>query len=298
MGSQQDRSHVRPLVRVGAMVGSPVEENPIDLLFNRCYEQAGVPVHFMKFHVERAEHLGDCVRGARALGFAFMGVTVPYKRAVIPHLDEIAPDSRGIGAINVVEFVGDDRRGVGHNTDGSALATSIEQVTTIAGRRICVLGAGGAARGVGAELARRGARSIAVAARDPAEGEPVAEMIRGRGPDGFEATFVPWGEVLSVPDGTEVVVNATPVGAAPQLGELALDWASLGRAGVAVDVVTGPRQTGFLQRAHDMGLITVDGVDMLVDIVHGTLQTMGADLGRDEVDEHARALAGDPVARP
>ncbi|MGI9556582.1 MAG: shikimate dehydrogenase family protein [Solirubrobacterales bacterium] len=278
------------------MIGNPVEENPIDLLFNRFYERYEIPLHFMKIRVDRPEKLGDALRGARDLGFAFSGITVPYKTSVEEHLDEVDPGSRGIGAINFVEFVGEERRMVGRNTDGEALATSIELKAPIAGQRICILGAGGAARGVGAELARRGARSITVISLNPGRGEQVTEMLRGFGAEGFEAAYVRWQGDAQIPDGTDMVINATPVGAAQGLDELDLDWDSLSAASVAVDVITGPRRTGFMTRAHDLGLTTVDGVDMLIDIVHVDMQHRDIDVAREDVAEYARELAGAPVS--
>ncbi len=278
------------------MIGNPVEENPIDLLFSHFYERFEVPVRFIKVHLVSAEALGECLRGAQAMGYAYVGITVPYKTVVAEHLDEIDPRSRGIGAINLVEFLGEDRRMVGRNTDGEALARAIGLNAEIAGSRICILGAGGAARGIGAELARQGARSITITAMDPAQGEPVAGMVRGFGGDVFEGLFLHWSEAVAIPDGTDIVINATPVGSAPALDELDLEWDSLSRAGVAVDVITGPRRTAFTVRAHEMGLLTVDGVDMLVAIVHSDLRERGIDIGWREVEGYARELTGEPAS--
>jgi shikimate dehydrogenase len=298
VSDQPDPARTLPLVRPVTMIGNPVEENPIDLLFNRFYEHLEVPLHFLKSHVDGPEQLGECLRGAGALGFSYVCITVPYKEAIIEHLDEIASESRGIGAINFVDFVGDDRRTVGVNTDGPALAGSIEIKAEIEGARICILGAGGAARGVGAELARRGARSIALGAIELRQGEAVAEMLRGFGSEGsgFESSVLDWQGELTIPEGTDIVINATPVGAAPELDELALDWDSLAHARVAVDVITGPRCTGFLARADGLGLTTVDGIDMLVDIVHVDLGRRDFDVAREEIDDYARELTGEPVA--
>ncbi len=292
---QPDSRGLFPLVRILPMVGNPVEENPIDLLFNRFFDQEGAPYRLIKFRVESAEDLGTCVEGARKMGFAGMAFTVPYKMAAIPHCDEIAESSRGIGAINFITFEGPERRAVGKNTDGLAICSAIRQKMTIEGRNFLILGAGGAARGIGAEIARQGAASITIAARNPAQGRSVAEALRGFGTPTFTSDFLPWNGPLPLPDGTEIVLNATPIGDYPEERELDLDWSSLAKATMAVDVITGPRNTRFLLKAHSMNLLTVDGVDMLVDIVHVGLAGLGVTVPREEIAAYALKLSGPPI---
>ncbi len=290
-----DSAGLFPLVRILPMVGNPVEENPIDLLFNRFFDQAGAPCRLIKFRVESPEDLGICVQGARKMGFAGMAFTVPYKTAVIPHCDEIAGPSQGIGAINFITFEGPERRAVGKNTDGIAICSSIRQKMDIAGKRFVILGAGGAARGIGAEIARQGAASITIAARDPSKGQAVAETLQGFGTHGFKSDFLHWKGPLVIPDGTDIVLNATPVGAHPEKGEPDLDWHSMAGVSLAVDVVTGPRNTRFLQRAHAMNLLTVDGIDMLIDIVHVGLAGFGVTVPREEIEACALRISGPPL---
>ena len=292
---QPDACGLFPLVRILPMVGNPVEENPIDLLFNRFFEQEGAPYRFLKIRVERAEDLGVCVEGARKMGFAGFAITVPYKMAIVPHCDEILESSQGVGAVNFITFEGPERRAVGRNTDGLAICNSIRQQMEIAGRRFLILGAGGAARGIGAEIARQGSASITIAARDVAKGQPVAEALRRFGTAGFAADVLPWNGPLQIPDGTDIVLNATPVGAFPDEGTLDLDWSTLNKAAMAVDVITGPRTTPFLRQAHALGLLTVDGVDMLVDIVHVALAGFGVTVPREAIEAYACELSGPPL---
>ncbi|MBN8712272.1 MAG: hypothetical protein J0I10_23100 [Verrucomicrobia bacterium] len=108
---------------------------------------------------------------------------------------------------------------------------------------------------------------------------------------------MPWSGPLQIPDGTDIVLNATSVGAFPEQGELNLDWSTLNKAAMAVDVITGPRTTPFLRRAHELGLLTVDGVDMLVDIVHVALAGFGVTAAREAIDAYACELSGPPLRR-
>lgn len=294
---QPDSAGLYPLVQLLPMVGNPVEENPIDLLFNRFFDREGAPLRLFKLRVESADDLGICVEGARKMGFAAMAFTVPYKMAVLPHCDEIASASQGIGAINFITFEGPDRRAVGKNTDGIAICSAIQQTMPVEGKRFLVLGAGGAARGIGAEIARQGAAGITVAARKPSEGHAVADALQRFGNADFASTFLHWDGALQIPEGIDVVLNATPVGSFPEQAELDLDWTTLPRATMAVDVITGPRNTHFLRKAHSMNLQTIDGVDMLVDIVHVGLDGFGLSVPREEIDAYACQLSGPPLPR-
>jgi len=293
---QPDSAGLFPLVRILPMLGNPVEENPIDLLFNRFFEQEGAPYRLIKFRVESPDDLGSCLEGARKMGFAALAFTVPYKMAIVPHCDDIDEQSKGIGAINFITFEGPERRAVGKNTDGIAICSAIRRKMAIEGKRVLILGAGGAARGIGAEIARQGAASITLAARDPAKGTPVAEVFRRFGDRTFTSAFLHWKGSLCIPDGTDVVLNATSAGAFPEEGELDLNWSSLAQAKMAVDVITGPRNTPFLRKAHSMNLLTVDGVDMLVDIVQVGLSGFGVTVPREKIDAYARELSGEPLS--
>lgn len=166
---------------------------------------------------------------------------------------------------------------------------------SIEGRRFLILGAGGAARGIGAEIARQGARSITIAARNPSQGRDVAEALSRFGTSAFTTDSLHWNGPLPIPDGTEIVLNATPVGDYPEERELDLDWTSLAKATMAVDVITGPRNTRFLKKAHSLNLLTVDGVDMLVDIVQVGLAGFGVIVPREDIDAYARELSGPPI---
>ncbi|MEM9516578.1 MAG: shikimate dehydrogenase [Actinomycetota bacterium] len=295
MLDRPDENGLYPLVRVAAMAGNPVEENPLDLLFNRFLERGQVPLRQLKFHVERAEDLRDCLEGARKMGFVGFGVTVPYKTHMPALCDEIVADSADIGAINNVIFEGPERRAVGRNTDGVAALAGLQRVTDVRGARVAILGAGGVARGIGAALVDAGVGAITIAARRSEQGEDVAMMLAARSAE-VDTTFEPWHGTLRLASTHDIVINATPVGSAPDVGVLDFDWDSIGDARVAVDVVTGPRTTPFIERAHQRGMRTIDGVDMLVDIVHINIGLFGVDVSRNDIDAYARELSGPPIA--
>ncbi len=133
-------SSIPPQKKMTGMFGHPVAENPIDRMFDAVYAHYGLNWQFWKCDIGSVEDLPAAIRGAKALGFSGFCITVPYKIASIPSLDAVDEDVRVIGAANYVTF--DDGRIIGHNNDGKGVVKAIHNVTTIAGKRVAMLGAG------------------------------------------------------------------------------------------------------------------------------------------------------------
>ena len=132
----------------------PAAENPTVAMVEAAYRAAGLDARYLNCEVAPAD-LGDAVRGARAMQWAGFNCSIPHKVAVIEHLDELASSAAIIGAVNCV--VRRDGRLIGENTDGQGFLTSLRTVVDPAGKRVVVLGAGGAARAISVETALAGA---------------------------------------------------------------------------------------------------------------------------------------------
>jgi len=251
-----------PQKRMTGMLGHPVAENPIDLMFDAVYAHHGLPWQFWKCDVASEERLGAAIAGVRALGFAGTCITVPYKVASIPHLDAVDDDVRAIGAANYVTV--ENGRLIGHNNDGKGVVKAIEKVTPIRGKRVVMLGAGGAGRAMAVELAWAGASHLTVVTRRESQGTEVAALVTRA--SGVPAEWAPWSGEVRIPDSTQILMNATHLGAAPELAPVPVSWATVSTTTTVVDVITNPRLTPFLRTARDRGCSVVDGVEMLVQL--------------------------------
>ena len=260
-----------PQKQMTGMLGHPVAENPIDLMFDGVYRHYGLNWQFWKCDVA-ADDLEAAIAGTRALGFRGYGITVPYKVAAIPFLDGIDADATAIGAANWV--TNEDGRLVGHNNDGKGVVKAIRKVTPIAGRRVAMLGAGGAGRAMAVELGWAGAAHLTVVTRREQQGREVADLVH-RAAD-IPTAWQPWDGDVSVPEGTQILMNATTLGAAPELSPVPLAWDSLDPSVTAVDVITNPRVTPFLATAREKGCAIVDGVEMLVQLAMQLFETWTA----------------------
>jgi shikimate dehydrogenase len=195
----------------------------------------------------------------RALGFSGLHVTVPHKVAVVPLVDELTPAARLAGAVNCVKREG--RKLVGDNTDGKGFLAGLREVLDPVGVEAVVIGAGGAARAIVAELALAGARRITIANRSPERAAAIAASVT----EATEtvATGVPLTDSWEVPD-ADVVVQATTVGMGDPAAALPLRWRAARSGSVAADVVIDPPRTAFLREAEEAGFAPVDGLGMLV----------------------------------
>ncbi len=282
---------IPPQKRMTGMLGHPVAENPIDRMFDAVYSHYGLNWQFWKCDVVSEKELGAALAGVRALGFAGACITVPYKVAAIPFLDEADADVRAIGAVNWMTI--NEGRLIGHNNDGKGVVKAIQKVTPIAGKRVTMLGAGGAGRAMAVELAWAGAAHMTIITRRQAQGVEVAEMVTRA--SRVPAEWKPWSDQVTIPGGTQVLMNATHLGCAPNLEPVPVDWRSISSQTTVVDVITNPRLTPFLQAARDLGCPVVDGVEMLVQLAMQIFEGWTGIKPDEAVFQHAVASAlGEP----
>ena len=202
--------------------------------------------------------LPDMVAEARRIGFAGLNVTYPFKQAVLPLLDGMAPDAAAIGAVNTVVF--GQGGTIGHNTDCWGFAQSFrEGLLGVSKERVLQLGSGGAGAAVSQALLQEGVRHLDIFDTDPARAQALADRLRGL----FDAEIVAVDE-LPVPawlaDG---IVNATPVGMAKHPG-LPLDGKLLLPRHWVADVVYFPLETALIGRARSLGCRVLPGGGMAV----------------------------------
>ncbi|MFT3851085.1 MAG: shikimate dehydrogenase [Propionivibrio sp.] len=275
-----------PQKQMTGMLGHPVAENPIDRMFDAVYAHYGLHWQFWKCDVV-ADDLEAAIAGTRALGFRGYGITVPYKIAAIPFLDAIDKDAAAIGAANWV--TNDNGRLIGHNNDGKGVVKAINKVTPIAGKRVVMLGAGGAGRAMAVELGWAGASHLTVITRREEQGQEVADLVHHAA--GIPTVWQRWDGEVSVPEGTGILMNATHLGCAPDCQHVPLDWQSLQSSTTVVDVITNPRLTPFLRTAKDLGCPVVDGVEMLVQLAMQLFETWTGITPDERVFQRAVAAA-------
>ena len=241
--------------------GDPVDDNPTGVVEEAAYAAKGLNYRYLTIKV-LPEDLDTAIRSVRAMHMKGINLTMPHKIAVIPYLDELSQAAGIIGAVNTV--INKDGRLIGENSDGKGFVSSLtDDGVSMEGKVVTILGAGGAARAIAVESALSGARRINIINRSEEKGKELAALIREKTP--ADSAFLPWVSLISVPEGTDILVNGTPIGLRPNDSQRPdIDYDTI-RGGMHVcDVVFCPAQTLFLEEAQFHGAVTHSGLGMLV----------------------------------
>jgi shikimate dehydrogenase len=249
-----------------AAFGQPISENPTQVMIEAAYRHHALDWRYLTIEVA-ANGLGDAVQGARAMGFVGFNCTIPHKIAVIKHLDGLGESAELMQAVNCVVRRGDQL--IGENTDGKGFVKAVRAVRDPSGSRVVVFGAGGAARAISVEMALAGASHITIVNRSPKRGDELLELLQTKvtqRTDGkLQSKLARWDQTFSIPDNTDIVVNATSIGLYPDLdARLNLDVKSLLPSMLVADVIPNPPRTNLIQDAEQRGCTVIDGLEMLV----------------------------------
>ena len=224
-------------------------------MHNAGYRALGLPFTYVPF---KTDDLQGATRGMRALGIRGLGVSAPFKIRILEFLDNLHPLARRIGAVNTV--VNDDGVLTGHNTDVWGAVAALREAMDPNGKRILVIGAGGAARAVVRGLVEDGA-VVHVVNRTPQRAEELAEEVSAVGP-----AAVTWAGLadLSKLGEFDALVNASSAGM-PEYGPASLvEERAIPPGLVVMDIVYKPVRTELLQVAERAGGRVLHGGRMLL----------------------------------
>lgn len=239
--------------------GDPVRHSMSPVMLNRAFKECGINAAYAAFHVKPAQ-LGEAIQGIRALGYGGVNVTIPHKLDVMKYMDHIDEGARMIGAVNTV--VHRDGRLIGYNTDGIGYVRSLKEETGIRlrGMRILLVGAGGAARGVGYALAQEEPEAIWIANRTADRAVELARDLAG----GVDVRGMGLGEIDHIKNEVDLVVNTTSIGMHPLVDETPIDPSWFREGMVVSDLVYNPRITKLLREAKERGARIHSGLGMFI----------------------------------
>jgi shikimate dehydrogenase len=254
---------LRGTTRILGIFGDPVAHSLSPVMQNAALQQAGIDAVYVPFHV-RAADLAEAVAAIRSLGIWGINVTVPHKEAVCSCLDEVDASARLIGAVNTIV----NRQGalVGYNTDASGFLRSLAEDLdfSAAGKRVLLLGAGGACRAALAALCRSGVSRIAVANRTRSRAESLVREFAGIFPQTrFEHFGLEPGQLKFAADNVDLLVNTSAVGLKGE-SFTGLPWEKLVPGAAVYDMVYALQGTPLIREAGRRGLRAAGGLGMLV----------------------------------
>ncbi len=246
------------------VIADPVEHTMSPLMHNSAIAEMGIDAVYIPFHVS-PEGLERAVKGMAALGIGGLNVTVPHKTRVIEYLDNITGEAEAVGAVNTI--INNDGVLTGDNTDvyGFLMCLVRDGGLERFPERVCVIGAGGAARGVVYACAGRDeVREVIVLNRTLSKAENIADelsAVSGTPVSAMSAGEDTFREILP---SAGLVINTTSVGMYPDVDVSPVPEPQVFQKNqVVCDIIYNPVETRFLRDAASMGAKTVGGLAML-----------------------------------
>ena len=248
--------------RLAAVVANPIKHSISPFIHNRAFEATNTNGVYLAWEVE-ATDLAETVANIRRYQMFGINLSMPYKEQVIPYLDQLSEEARLIGAVNTVV----NREGtlIGYNPDGQGFFKSLPSFK-ISGKRMVLLGAGGAAKAILAQAILDGVSQVSVFVRSGSieKTRPYLEKLQNE--TGFKVDLFTLEDVQELQDNitqADLLVNATSVG---------MDGVSLPiptsvllpEKLLVADVIYQPFETPFLKWARNQGNQAINGLGMLL----------------------------------
>ena len=247
---------------LAAVVANPIKHSISPFIHNRAFEATNTNGVYLAWEVE-ATDLAETVANIRRYQMFGINLSMPYKEQVIPYLDQLSEEARLIGAVNTVV----NREGtlIGYNTDGKGFFKSLPSFK-ISGKRLVLLGAGGAAKAILAQAILDGVSQISVFVRSSSmeKTRPYLEKIQNT--TGFRVDLFALEDIQELQDSitqADLLVNATSVGMDGSSQPIPTSIVLPEKLMVA-DVIYQPFETPFLKWARNQGNQSINGLGMLL----------------------------------
>ena len=249
------------------LLAYPIRHSQSPATHNAAYEKLGVDIVNLAFEVDAPE-LEDAIKGLRALKLRGANVSMPNKTIVHQYLDEISPAARLCGAVNTI--VNKDGYLVGHITDGIGYIQSLkDNDIDPAGKKLTIVGSGGAATAVEIQAALDGVAEMSIFARDDKFKQNALDTVKKINENtNCKATFYPLEDLDKLKEemhSSYLFTNATGVGMKPLEGQSVVPDKSYFRPElIVVDVPYSPLETTMRSMAKEVGCKTMNGLGMML----------------------------------
>lgn len=247
--------------KVVGVIGHPIEHSMSPPMHNNAFKELNMDYVYVAFHV-LPENIEKLIESCKTLDIKGLNVTIPHKTSVIPFLDEIDPTAKKIGAVNTIQF----KNGIakGFNTDGIGAIKSIQEYTTLKGKNVLIIGAGGASKAISFTLINENINSLVIANRSKENACNLIENIRMQC-DFEEISYVDIKDASELIDDVDIIINTTPIGMYPKHEvEPPIKTDKINEKHIVMDVIYNPLETALLKEARLNGATTINGTSMLI----------------------------------
>ena len=231
------------------VIGNPIDHSLSPKVHNYWLKKNNINATYDKIKLEKQE-IENFIQDIKRQKIAGCNVTVPFKKAVIPFLDKLSPESQATQSVNTIIF--NNNVLVGHNTDIAGFNIAIKKTNfNLKGKKIFILGAGGVVPSIIFALKKMSVSEIIISNRTIEKAENLKILFNG-------LKVLKWG---NVPD-FDMVINATSLGLNKE--EINLDFSNSGRNNLFYDVIYNPTETNFLKKGKELGNKIENGKTMFI----------------------------------
>ncbi len=230
-----------------AVFGHPVRHSKSPFLHNFLFRQHELNAVYLAFEIH---DIGSAVQTIRDLNIQGVSITIPHKETVMEHLDWIDPIARQVGAVNTIVNSSGTLKGYNTDIDGAMAPLLMHGIKH---KKVCVLGAGGAAQAIACGIRNQGA-DLYVVNRSREKGEKLAQTFNGMFIESLELKQI----------NPDIIVNTTPVGMFPHTTESPVSEDVFKPGMIAMDIVYNPLKTRFLTLAEQNRCHIIDGLNMFI----------------------------------
>ena len=236
------------------VIGNPIDHSLSPELHNYWLKENNIDATYDKKKLEENE-LENIISEIKKEKINGINVTVPFKKAIIPFLDELSPEAKDTQSVNTIYI--QNGITVGHNTDIAGFELAIKYVKyDVSNKKIFILGAGGVAPSIIYSLKKMKASKITLSNRTKEKAENLKKLFE-------DLEIIDWGETTEF----DMIINATSIGLNNE-DEIKIDFSSIGSNKFFYDVIYNPRETSFLKKAKLFGNKTENGKMMFIYQAH------------------------------
>ncbi len=247
--------------KVFGVIGDPIEHSLSPVMQNAAFEASKLDCAFLPFKVESSQ-LGKAIDGMRALDIQGLNVTMPHKTAILSFLDEVDTTAKVLKAVNTVK--NEDGKLLGFNTDGAGAMSALrENGVDLRGKKVMLLGAGGAARAIGFAVAAQ-ADELSILNRSIQPAAELADIVHQKFNSKVFAYALSPLTIRGVLVDADLLINATSVGMKPNAAKTLVPSEWLKPDLAVMDIVYDPLETKLARNAKAAGAKVVSGVEMLI----------------------------------
>jgi len=232
------------------VIGNPIEHSLSPKLHNFWIEKHNINAIYEKQKLNKND-LQNLILKVREKKLHGINVTVPFKKSIIPYLDQLTPQAQSTESVNTIYLKND--KILGHNTDIDGFELGVKNLKfDVTGKKIFILGAGGVVPSIIFALKKMNASEIIISNRTREKAENLKTLFE-------DLIIVDWGKLPNF----DMIINATSIGL-NKIDKLNLDFSEVGINKFFYDVIYNPSETNFLKTAKNLDHITENGKLMFI----------------------------------